>query len=104
MTVQQPLQLKEYPRGLLDAPNGRFSGPPSPTVVRLPPIGGLRAYLALWRLVDHVLGHWAISTKGKAGQCWADGEGFREWLGRQAKGHVVEGVGCNAGAVGVVIL
>src|SRR5262245_30745680 len=97
MTVQKPLQLKEYPRGLLDAPNRRFSGLPSPTVARLPTIGEWRAYLALRRLVDHVLGYRAISTKGEAGQCWVDGEGFREWLGRQAKGHVVEGVGCNAG-------
>ena len=44
-----------HPVGLIQDLDGRCSAEPSSTVVRLPPIEGLRAYLALWVLVAHVL-------------------------------------------------
>jgi peptidoglycan/LPS O-acetylase OafA/YrhL len=50
-----PLQLKEQPRGLVQAHSNPSSGAPSAAVSRLLPIEGLRAYLALWVVVCHAL-------------------------------------------------
>jgi peptidoglycan/LPS O-acetylase OafA/YrhL len=48
-------QLKGHPRGLVQDHGDRSSGAPSSAVSRLLPVEGLRAYLALWVVVDHVL-------------------------------------------------
>ena len=54
-------QRKWHPVGLIQDLDGRSSAEPSSAVSRVLPIEGLRAYLALWVLVDHVLwvaGYW----------------------------------------------
>ena len=61
---QQPLpkldtpQLQGHPRRPVQDHGGRSSSAPSAAVSRLLPIEGLRAYLALWVLTDHVL--WVV--------------------------------------------
>ena len=60
-------QRRWHPVGLIQDLDGRFSAEPSPAVSRLLPIEGLRAYLALWVLVDHVLwvaGYWQDTIAG----------------------------------------
>ena len=60
-------QRRWHPVGLIQDLDGRSSAEPSPAVSRLLPIEGLRAYLALWVLVDHVLwvaGYWQDTVAG----------------------------------------
>jgi peptidoglycan/LPS O-acetylase OafA/YrhL len=60
-------QLKGHPRGPVQDQGGRSSSAPSAAVSRLLPIEGLRAYLALWVLTDHVLwiaGYWQDTLVG----------------------------------------
>jgi peptidoglycan/LPS O-acetylase OafA/YrhL len=64
MTVQEPLQVKRLPCRLLQVHGGRSSGGPSAAVVRLLPIEGLRAYLALWVVFCHAL--WASGYEAEA--------------------------------------